>query len=105
LLSDHVFHLFGRAITITSQMQFIAIAVLAAIAAVWIVQQFRRRRVVVVQRSLVSDQLLYELSRIADSLDRIANRPADQAIAAVNAKAEQNRTIPYAILERERPHS
>jgi hypothetical protein len=103
LLSDHVFHFFSRTITITGREQFLAILALVVIATAWAVQQFRRRRSVVVQRSVVSDQLVYELSRIADALDRIANRPADQLIAAANARAEESRTIPLSIFGRERP--
>jgi len=91
LLSDHVFHFFGRAITITSNEQFLAITVLVVAATAWAVQQFRRRRSVVVQRSAVSDQIVCELSRIADALERIANRPADQVIAAAsNRQAEES---------------
>ncbi len=91
MLSDHVFHFFGRAITITSNEQFLAITVLVVAATAWAVQQFRRRRSVVVQRSAVSDQIVCELSRIADALERIANRPADQVIAAAsNRQAEES---------------
>src|SRR3989449_8746294 len=86
LLSDHVFHFFGRTITITGYEQFLAILVLVIAATAWAVQQFRRRRSVVVQKSAVSDQLVYELSRIADALDRIADRPADQGIAAASSR-------------------
>src|SRR5260370_30386999 len=82
LLSDHVYHLFGRAITITSHEQFLAILLLVAAATAWVVQQFRRRRAVVLQRSAVSDQIVYELSRIADALDRLSNRPVDHYVAA-----------------------
>ena len=103
LLSDHVFHLFGRTITLTSQEQFGLLIVLAIAATAWVIQQFRRRRVVVLHRSAVSDQLLYELSRIADSLDRIANRPVDQVIAS--AKTDESRSIPLSMFGRERPHS
>jgi len=56
------------------------------------VQQFRRRRSIVLQRSVVSDQVVYELSRIADALDRIANRPADQAIAAASSQQTEEST-------------
>ena len=105
LLSDHVFQLFGRTITITTQQQYIAIAVLAVIATAWRAQQFRRRRVVVLHRSALSDQFLYELSRIADSLERIANRPADEAIAAANLRAEKSSANPFSILGRDRSHS
>jgi hypothetical protein len=63
LLSEHIFHIFGRTLTITTQEQFFAVAILAIGFTAWIVLQFRRRRVVVVHRSGVSDQLLYDLSR------------------------------------------
>lgn len=92
MLSDHVFHFFSRTITITSREQFLAILVLAVAATAWAVQQFRRRRSVVVQRSGVSDQVVYELSRIADSLERIANRPADQVIAAASNRQTEDST-------------
>jgi hypothetical protein len=105
LLSDHVISLFGRTITITSQEQLLAIVVLAIALTTWAVQLFRRRRSVVVQRSAVSDQMLYELTRIADALERIANHPADQVIAAANRRAEESRGNSLSIFGRERPHS
>jgi hypothetical protein len=88
LLSDHVFHFFGRTITITGREEFLAIMVLVVAATAWAVQQFRRRRAVVLQRSTVSDQIVYELSRIADALDRISNRPVEPFIAAPNRERE-----------------
>ena len=105
MLSDHVISLFGRSITITSQEQLLAIVVLAIALTTWAVQLFRRRRSVVVQRSAVSDQMLYELTRIADALERIANHPADQVIAAANRRAEESRGNSLSIFGRERPHS
>src|SRR5713226_3918571 len=92
LLSDHVFHFFSRTITITGNEQFVAILVLVVAATAWAVQQFRRRRSVVVQRSAVSDQVVNELSRIADALERIANRPADQVIAAASNRQTEEST-------------
>ena len=105
MLSDHIFSFFGRTFTITRYEQLAAVAIVCIIVTAWAVQQFRRKRVIVVQRSAVSDQLLFELSRIADSLDRIANRPADEIIAAASQKDEDSRTIPYSIFGRERPHN
>jgi hypothetical protein len=90
LLSDHVFHFFGRTITITGREELLAIMVLVIAATAWAVQQFRRRRAVVLQRSAVSDQLVYELSRIADALDRISNRPVDPYIAAPNRESDES---------------
>jgi hypothetical protein len=90
LLSDHVFHFFGRTITITGREEFLAIMVLVVAATAWAVQQFRRRRAVVLQRSTVSDQIVYELSRIADALDRISNRPVDQLISAASNRQPED---------------
>ena len=90
LLSDHIFHLFGRTITITGKEEFLAIVVLVVAVTAWAVQQFRRRRAVVLERSVVSDQLVYELSRIADALDRISNRPVDQFIAAPTRETDES---------------
>ena len=92
LLSDHVFHFFGRTITITGREEFLAILVLVVAATAWAVQQFRRRRAVVLQRSAVSDQIVYELSRIADALDRISNRPVDQLISAASSRQPDEST-------------
>jgi hypothetical protein len=103
LLSDHVFSFFGRTITITSREQSLAILVFAVVATAWAVQLFRRRRSVVVKRSAVSDQLIYELSRVADALERIANHPADQVIAVANKRAEESRMNPLSIFGREGP--
>src|SRR5947208_8672308 len=84
LLSDHVFSFFGRTVTLTGREELLAIIVLVVVATTWAMQQFRRRRSIVLQRSAVSDQVVYELSRIADALDRIANRPVDHVLAASN---------------------
>jgi hypothetical protein len=90
LLSDHIFHLFGRAITITSHEQLLGIVMLVVAATAWAVQQFRRRRAVVLQRSAVSDQMLYELGRIADALDRISNRTVDHYIAGTSREEDES---------------
>jgi hypothetical protein len=103
MLSDHVISILGRTFTITNHEEMWAILVLAVVVTAWAVQLYRRRRSVVVQRSAVTDQMLYELSRIADALDRIANRPADQVIAAANKRAEESRGGPLSIFGRERP--
>jgi hypothetical protein len=103
LLSDHVFHFFGRTITVTGREELLAIVALVIIATAWAVQQFRRRRSIVLQRSAVTDQVVYELSRIADALDRIANRPADQAIAAASDRQTEESTggrMPFSMFGR-----
>ena len=103
MLSDHIFHLFGRTITITGREQFLALLFLLVAATTWAVLQFRRRRAVVLQRSVVSDQVVYELSRIADALDRLASRPIDHTIPAASGfKEEEPRTMPFSMFGRER---
>jgi hypothetical protein len=48
-----------------------------------------RGRRVVVQRSATTDELNVQLGRIAEALERIANRPADQLIAEASRAAER----------------
>jgi hypothetical protein len=103
LLSDYALHLFGRTITITGQEQFLAVVFILVAAATWAVLQFRRRRAIVLQRSVVSDQVVYELSRIADALDRLASRPIENTIPTVSGfKEEEPRTMPFSMFGRER---
>lgn len=103
MLSDHIFHFFGRTVTISGREELLTIVVLVMVATAWAVQQFRRRRSIVLQRSAVSDQVVYELSRIADALDRIANRPADQVIAAASSRQSDEPTggrMPFSMFGR-----
>jgi len=90
LLSDHIFSFFGRTVTLTGREELLAIIVLVVAATAWALQQFRRRRSIVLQRSAVSDQFVYELSRIADALERIANRPVDHYIAGTSTEEEES---------------
>ena len=101
LLSDHIFYFFGHSFTLTSQAQFLAILVVVIAATAWSVQQFRRKRSVVLQSSAVTAQVVYELSRVADALERIANRPVDQLIAATTRQTEEpTGRIPYSMFGR-----
>ena len=105
MLSDYPLHLFGRTITITGQQQFLALVFLAVAATTWVILQSRRRRVVALQRSAVSDQMVYELSRIADALDRLASRPPmDQTLSVTTGsfKEDEPRTMPFSMFGRER---
>jgi hypothetical protein len=89
LFSDHVINIAGRSIAITSHdmlMMFVSVATgLLFLTAFY----FSRKRVVVLKRSSGTDQVTFELSRIADALERLANRPADDAIAAASARLQQ----------------
>ena len=108
MLSDYPLHLLGRTINITGQEQFLAVVFILVAAATWGVLQFRRRRAIVLQRSAVTDQMVYELSRIADALDRLATRPMDQTFheaiptAVSTFKADEPRTMPFSMFGRER---
>ena len=107
MLSDYPFHIFGRTITITGREQFLALVFLAVAVLTWGVLQLRRRRAVVLQRSTVSDQIVYELSRIADALDRLGSRPLDQTLhptipAASSFKEDEPRSMPFSMFGRER---
>ena len=94
LLSDYVITIAGRSITITSH-DIIMTAVSLVIGLVfWTALYFSRKRIVVLKGSRSTDQLTFELSRIADALDRIANRPADRAIAAATRRQLQTQPAP-----------
>ena len=84
LFSDQLITIAGRSITITSHdmlMIFVSVVTGLVFSAALC---FSRKRIVVLKRSSPVDQLTYELSRIADALERIANRPGDDAIAAIS---------------------
>jgi hypothetical protein len=104
VLSDYPLHLFGRTITLTEHDQFLALVFLAVAVTTWVILQSWRRRAVVLHRSAVSDQIVYELSRIADALDRIASRPMDQSIAGPTSsfREDEPRTMPFSMFGRER---
>jgi hypothetical protein len=89
LFSDHLITIAGRSITITSHdMLMIFVSVVTGLL-FWAALYFSRKRVVVLKRSSGSDQVTLELSRIANALERIANRPADDAIAVASRRQQQ----------------
>jgi len=94
LLQHHVISIAGRGITITSHDIFMTAVSLAIGLVFWIAFYFSRKRIVVLKRSSGIDQLTFELSRIADALDRIANRPAERAIAAATRRQLQTQSPP-----------
>ena len=89
MFSDHVITVAGRSMTITSRDVFMAgvfvVFALSFLAAAY----FSRQRIVALKRSSGTDQVALELARIADALERIANRPADRAIAAATRRQVQ----------------
>jgi hypothetical protein len=94
LLSDQVITIAGRSITITSHDMFMTGVSLVIGLVFWAALYFSRKRIVVLKRSSGTDQVAFELSRIADALDRIANRPADRAIAAARPREHQMQPSP-----------
>jgi len=89
LFSDHLITIAGKSITITSHdMLMIFVSVVTGLL-FWTALYFSRKRIVVLKRSSGTDQVTFELSRIADALERIANRPADRAIAAATRRQLQ----------------
>jgi len=89
MFSDHIITIGGRTITMTSHDLFmVGFSILTGLI-FWALLYFSRKRIVVVKRSSGTDQLTFELSRIADALERIANRPADRVIAAAMRSQRQ----------------
>jgi hypothetical protein len=90
LFSDHLITIAGRSITITSHDMLMMFVSIVTGLAFWTALYFSRKRVVVLKRSSGTDQVTFELSRIADALERIANRPVDDdAIAAASRRQQQ----------------
>ena len=89
MFSDHLITIAGKSITITSHdMLMMCVSLLTGVF-FWAALYFSRKRIVVLRRSTGTDQVTFELSRIADALERIANRPADDAIAAASRRQQQ----------------
>lgn len=82
MFSDFVMTIAGRSFTITGHdILMISVSIFLSLV-FWAAVYFNRKRIVVLKKSSGTDQVSLELSRIADALERIANRPADRAIAA-----------------------
>ena len=89
MFSDHVITIAGRSITITSHDMLMMFVSVVTGLLFWTALYFSRKRIVVLKRSSGTDQVTFELSRIVDALERIANRPADDAIAAASRRQQQ----------------
>ncbi|MGB7284462.1 MAG: hypothetical protein WBE13_19515 [Candidatus Acidiferrum sp.] len=94
MFSNHVISVAGRSITITSQELFMGLMSLVICLLFLAVLYLIRRRVVILKRSSGTDQVAFELARIADSLERIANRAAERAIAAAARRQLQAQVSP-----------
>ena len=94
MFSDHFVTIAGRSITITSHDMLMMFVSVVTGLLFWMALYFSRKRIVVLKRSSGTDQVTFELSRIADALERIANRPADDAIAAASQRQQQTQAPP-----------
>ena len=91
---DHVITIAGRSLTITSHDAFMTGISVAIGLVSWAAFYFSRKQIVVMKRSSGTDQVAFELARIADALERIANRPADRAIASAARRQVQAQPPP-----------
>ena len=91
MFSDHLITIAGRTITVTSHDMLMMFVSVVTGLLFWIALYFSRKRIVALKRSSITDQVTFELSRIADALERIANRPADDAIAALSRRPQDTR--------------
>ena len=108
MFSDHVITIAGIGMTITSHDVFTAGVFVALGLSFLAAAYFNRQRIVVLKRSNGTDQVAFELARIADALERIANRPADRVIAAATRRQQlmepssqrESQGIPYSMFGR-----
>jgi len=94
MFSDYVISIAGKSFNITSHDILMTAVSLVIGVVFWIALYFSRKRIVVLKSSSGVDQLTLELSRIADALERIANRPADRAIASALRRQHEMRPSP-----------
>lgn len=88
MFHDIVITIAGRTIVLTSHdLVTIAFSLFSGLL-FWGLLYFSRKRVVVFKKSPAMDQLLVELSRIADAAERIAGLPADRVNSSAFRAAE-----------------
>jgi hypothetical protein len=90
LFSDHLITIAGKSITITSHDLLMVFVSVVSGLVFWVALYFSRKRIVVLKQSRTTDQVTLELARIAEALERIANRPEDAAIAAATWRQHQS---------------
>ena len=82
MFADHVITIAGKTFVLTGHDLLMVSFSLVSGLIFWLALYFSRKRIVVLKRSQSLDQLIVEVARVADALERIANRPADRAIAS-----------------------
>lgn len=66
----------------------IGLAILISLA-VWALLHYQRKRTVYLTHSEATNQIMLELSRIANALEDIVNRAADETIAAASQQEQE----------------
>jgi hypothetical protein len=93
MLSDQTISFGGRSFTITNhELLLLGGAILVCIF-LWSAFYVSRKHVVTLRRSSGTDQITYELSRIADALERIASQPADRVIETAAQPRQQSEPL------------
>lgn len=106
--TQEVFSLAGHTFSVSILQLLVASAVLLAAAAFLLLLSRKNR--VVVQRSLLTDEMMLHLSRIADALERQAMQSSARVIETAHPRSEgplqpalsaEAHTIPYSMFGRE----
>jgi hypothetical protein len=93
MLSDQTISFAGRSITITNHELLLLAGAILVCLFLWSAFYVSRKHVVILRRSSGTDQITFELSRIADALERIASQPADRAIESAAQPRQQSEPL------------
>jgi len=93
MLSDRSISFAGRSFTITNHELLLLVGAILVCLFLWSAFYFSRRHVVILRRSSGTDQITFELSRIADALERIANQPVDKVIQSAAQPRQQSEPL------------
>lgn len=89
MASDYAVSVAGYSIEISfHDAVVIGLAILISLA-FWAVLHYQRKRTVYLTHSEATNQVMLELSRIANALEDIANRPVDAAIASASHREQE----------------
>jgi hypothetical protein len=100
LLSESIFKIYALISHVGSFQLMAAGALLLAVAALLLAMAGKRR--VVLSRSMVTDELLLQLGRIADAMEGPSKRNADRIIAAASEPALSQPPVPPKMTEQTR---
>ena len=106
MLSDQTISFAGRSITITTHELLLLGGAILVCLFLWSAFYLSRKHVVILRRSSGTDQITFELSRIADALERIASQPADKVIETTQPRqqseplSERSKSAAYSIFRR-----